>query len=52
MPPYPQDLRGTLLNIAYENIHHDVDRILTLEHRVNVIFGESGDRAGHRCPHQ
>jgi hypothetical protein len=47
-PPSSSALHGPLLTMAYDNVHCAVDKILDVEPRVNVVFDESGDRAGHR----
>jgi hypothetical protein len=47
-PPTPSELRTSLLTTVYNNVRNEVESCLRHEERVNVVFDESKDRAGHR----
>jgi hypothetical protein len=47
-PAYPSELRTSLLSMVYDNVKNEVESCLNHEERVNIVFDESKDRAGHR----
>jgi tetrahydromethanopterin S-methyltransferase subunit G len=46
--PTSSELRTSLLSMVYDNVKNEVESCLSHEERVNVVFDESKDRAGHR----
>jgi hypothetical protein len=47
-PPTPSEPQTSLLTTMYNNVRNEVESCLRHEERVNVVFDESKDRAGHR----
>jgi hypothetical protein len=47
-PPTPPELRTSLLSMVYDKVKNEVESCLRHEQRVNIVFDESKDRAGHR----
>jgi hypothetical protein len=47
-PPHPAELRSSLLSLVYDQVKHEVDVCVAHEERINIVFDESKDQAGHR----